>query len=67
MLPTRLEMARYGKAHHAEPDKGDLAHGLARSQSRAGQIPVRTLRSAKTSMPGTRPGITKIFGNDASR
>ncbi len=24
--PTALEMAGYGKAHYAEPDKGDLAH-----------------------------------------
>ncbi len=28
LVAMRLEMARHGKAHHAEPDPGDFAHWL---------------------------------------
>jgi len=45
MLPARREMPRHGKAHDAEPDEGDFAHGIILAQNE---------------MAGTSPAIASL-------
>jgi hypothetical protein len=44
VLTARREMPGHGKAHDAEPDEGDFAHGIILAQNeRAGTSPAITV------------------------
>jgi hypothetical protein len=51
VLTARREMPGHGKAHDAEPDEGDFAHGIILAQNE---------------MAGTSPAITVFWETDSA-